>query len=158
MTSSRRRLLGSYGLSIVLGAMFLLSWVGQFLAQLDEVVTEAAADGRAFSWGDFWPAFGAATLENWQSEFLQLFSFVVLATYFIHKGSPQSRDGDDELRDQITRVEDRLDAVHFQLFEERTDRSPAETHFDERRQDPEYDQKYRLAWRSLQETIADEDA
>lgn len=45
------------------------------------------------------------TFENWQSEFLQLGSFVILATYLKWKGSPQSRDGDDEMRAQLDRIE-----------------------------------------------------
>jgi SNF2 family DNA or RNA helicase len=47
---------------------------------------------------EFINAFMSSTLENWQSEFLQLFSFVVLATYLIHKGSPQSKDSDEEVK------------------------------------------------------------
>lgn len=51
----------------------------------------------------------AATLENWQSEFLQLFTFVVLATYLIHKESPQSRDGTDEMRKILKDIQKKLD-------------------------------------------------
>lgn len=53
---------------------------------------------------DFLDTFLSATLENWQSEFLQLFSFVVLATYFIHKGSPQSRDSEDEVLRHVRQI------------------------------------------------------
>jgi hypothetical protein len=48
--------------------------------------------------------------ENWQSEFLQLASFVILATYMIHRGSPQSRDTDDEMAEDIKAIRKKLDA------------------------------------------------
>ena len=48
------------------------------------------------------------TFENWQSEFLQLFAMVVLTTFLIHKGSSESRDGDEEMRIAILRIEERL--------------------------------------------------
>lgn len=101
----RRFPLGDHGLSIVLGALFLTSWLGQLITQAIEFGNEAASHGQEFGWSEFLPAFGQATFENWQSEFLQLFSFVVLATYFIHRDSPQSRDGDDDMRDQLDRIE-----------------------------------------------------
>lgn len=105
---TKKRLLGDFGLSLVLGGLFLASWLGQFLVQLVEVGNEATAHGQEFTWSEFWPAFWQATFENWQSEFLQLLSFVVLATYFIHRGSPQSRDGDDEMKEQLDRIEELL--------------------------------------------------
>lgn len=102
---TQRRPLGDFGLSLVLGALFLASWIGQFFVQMVEVGNEAVAHGQEFAWAEFWPAFWQATLENWQSEFLQLFSFVVLATYFVHRDSPQSRDGDDQMKAQLDRIE-----------------------------------------------------
>ena len=41
------------------------------------------------------------TLENWQSEFLQLVWQVVGLTYFLYVGSPQSKEEDDRLEDKI---------------------------------------------------------
>ena len=46
-----------------------------------------------------------STLENWQSEFLQLLTFVVLTTYFIYRQSHESRDGQDEMKAAIERIE-----------------------------------------------------
>lgn len=107
--------LRNYGLSLTLFVLFALSWAGQLWAQRVEVAAEAAQHAQVFSWADFWPAFAAATLENWQSEFLQLFSFVVLATYLIHQGSPQSRDGDDEQRRQLAEALERLARIESRL-------------------------------------------
>ena len=40
--------------------------------------------------------FVEATFENWESEFLQMASFVILAVFLFQKGSPESRDPDQE--------------------------------------------------------------
>ena len=52
--------------------------------------------------------FSQATLENWQSEFLQLFSFVTLAALYIHKGSAESKDSDEKVEASLRRIEERL--------------------------------------------------
>lgn len=44
------------------------------------------------------------TLENWQSEFLQLLWQVAGLAFLLHVGSPQSKEGDD-------RMEAKLDAI-----------------------------------------------
>jgi hypothetical protein len=59
--------------------------------------------------------------ENWQSEFLQLFSFVVLASLFIHKGSAESKDSDEQVQKSLDRIEKRLKAL------ERDDQSKAKS-------------------------------
>lgn len=100
-------------LSLILFALFALSLIGQFYFQYADHAQEALLHGRSvegpFS-SDFLNAFAAAALENWQSEFLQLMSFVVLATYFIHRGSPQSRDGTDEMAVDIKAIRKKLGA------------------------------------------------
>lgn len=108
---ARRKPLGNYGLSIVLGLLFLVSWLGQFLVQLRSFTDQQEQHGQAFSWGQFWPEFWQSTLENWQSEFLQLLSFVVLSAYLIHRGSAESKDADDEVQAALERIEARLDRM-----------------------------------------------
>lgn len=63
----------------------------------------------------------------------------------------------NELNQRLVRIEDRLDAIHFQLFEERKHRTTAEGFFDERRRDRGYDQAYRQAWRALHDAADHED-
>jgi hypothetical protein len=109
--NSLKKLWQNYNLSIVLAALFLLSWVLQtwagwvkFAANQAEHQQVAEVFGRSgyvFEWL-------AATMENWQSEFLQLLTFVVLTATFIHRGSHESRDSDDEMKAAIRRIEDRL--------------------------------------------------
>lgn len=77
----------NYGLSITLAVLFLVSLAVQVAAQL------AAGDG--------WVEIVAAVAENHQSEYLQLFAFVLLSSWLIHRGSPQSRDGSERLERKV---------------------------------------------------------
>ena len=52
--------------------------------------------------------FTTSTLENWQSEFLQLFSFTIMAAVLIHKGSAESKDSDDRMEEALQRIEKKL--------------------------------------------------
>jgi hypothetical protein len=100
-----------YSLSIVLAALFLVSWVGQLFVQIPEFHAEQHAHGEPFAWGDFWIVFARATLENWQSEFLQLLTFVSLASVFVHVGSSESKTSDDELKAAIADLDAKVDRL-----------------------------------------------
>jgi hypothetical protein len=102
------RLWKNFGLSMGFCVLFLLSWIGQAVAQWQEYTDEQQSHNEPVELGDFGAAFSQATLENWQSEFLQLFSFTVLTALLIHKGSAESRDSDDRIEAALKRLEDRL--------------------------------------------------
>jgi hypothetical protein len=79
---------------LVLGLIFIASWFAQSVSGWSEFNEEQQAHGsQAVSWlayvgsADFWEA----TLQNWQSEFLAVGSFAVLAIYFRQRGSPESK-------------------------------------------------------------------
>lgn len=72
------RHLRRWGAVYVLAGLFLGSWAGQLVAQAAEFTADAHAHGQPFTWADFWPGFAQSTLENWQSEFLQLLVQAVL--------------------------------------------------------------------------------
>ena len=97
-----------FGLSIVLLMLFLASWVGQGVSQWQTFTDEERAHGEEPALGDFASEFGASTLENWQSEFLQLFSFVALAALYIHKGSSESKDSEEKIEASLKRIEQKL--------------------------------------------------
>jgi hypothetical protein len=61
-----------WGAAYLLLALFLASWLGQFVTMLVDVGNEARQHGEAFSMSEFWPRFWSTTFENWQSEWLQL--------------------------------------------------------------------------------------
>ena len=88
--------------------MFIVSWLIQTLAGWFQYAAEQVAHGQAGHVfgpdGYFWP-WAEATFENWQSEFFQLFTFVVLTTFLIHRRSHESKDTDDEMQATLLRIE-----------------------------------------------------
>lgn len=102
------RLWKNFGLSLGFCALFLISWIAQGVAQWQTFVDNQRDHKEQAEIGDFVAHFSQATLENWQSEFLQLFSFTVMASVLIHKGSAESRDSDDLMMSALKRIEDQL--------------------------------------------------
>ncbi|MGC4806924.1 DUF6766 family protein [Micromonospora sp. DT233] len=94
----------AYAFALVTGALFLVSWAGQFLFQLMVQRNEASQHGQSFAWADFLAQFLASTMENWQSEFLQLVWQTAGLALFYYWGSSQSRESDQ-------RIEAKLDAL-----------------------------------------------
>src|SRR5215218_7426027 len=96
-----KRLFRDYNLAVVLLALFLVTWVlhtwtgwREFGAEQNEHQQTAQVfgeDGYVWNWA-------RATFENWQSEFLQLLTFVILTSFLIFKGSVESKDSDDEMK------------------------------------------------------------
>lgn len=97
----RDRSLGIFFVSI-----FLVSWVGQLVVEWLDFENEQAQHGaRAEFWSEpFWVGFWQSTLENWQSEFLQLTAFTIACAYLVYKGSSESSDSGE-------RLEAKLDAL-----------------------------------------------
>ena len=92
------RLFRENGLSIVLLLLFLLFWIGQSVAghrehnadQRDHQQPEIGYTSYLRS-AHFWES----TAENWESEFLQIFSYVFLTTFLFQKGSAESKKLDE---------------------------------------------------------------
>lgn len=89
-----RRTLYSNSLLIVMGTIFLLSWLVQSIAGVVVYNDEQLQHGEtAISWlsyvasADFWNR----TLQNWQSEFLAVGSMVALSIYLRQRGSSESK-------------------------------------------------------------------
>jgi uncharacterized membrane protein YraQ (UPF0718 family) len=106
--SGARKIWANFGLSLVLATLFFTSWIAQGFSQWQEFVQTQRAHNEPAAFRDFVGEFSARTLENWQSEFLQLFSFVVLAALYIHRGSAESRDADDRMEEALHRIEQML--------------------------------------------------
>lgn len=86
-------------LGLFLGALaghWGLAWVAYEQEQQEH--------GQPASVGDYVVETGRDTLENWQSEFLQLIWQVAGLAFLLHIGSPQSKEGDE-------RKEEKLDAL-----------------------------------------------
>jgi hypothetical protein len=107
-----------YGLGIVLAVLFFVSWVLQSVTGWMEFAGNQQAHGETAQLfgpsGYFW-SWMAATFENWQSEFLQLFTMVLLTAFLIHRGSTESKDSDDELSLQVAAVREELGLLRQQM-------------------------------------------
>ncbi len=88
-----------HALSLFFGVIFLVALVGQSIAGLlvynDE---EVAHGGTEVSYLDFITsnAFVVDVAENWQSEYLQFFLFILATIWLVQKGSPESKKPGDE--------------------------------------------------------------
>lgn len=106
--SPHRSIWREFGLGLILMILFLASWIAQGIGQWQTFTDEQHAHGESAELGDFVAEFSQSTFENWQSEFLQLFSFVVLAALYIHKGSAESKDSDEKVEAALRRIEEHL--------------------------------------------------
>ena len=97
-----------FGLGLGLMVLFFVSWIGHGISQWQTYTDEQHEHGEAAEVGDFVSEFAQSTLENWQSEYLQLFAFVVLSALYIHKGSAESKDSDEKLEASLRRIEEHL--------------------------------------------------
>ena len=87
--------LRSYGLSITLLGLFFVIQVGLSLVGQRQYNNEQADHGQpTVSYLEYvrGPAFLEATMENWESEFLQMFAYVLLTAFLFQKGSAESKD------------------------------------------------------------------
>ncbi len=89
-----RLVLYSNSLLIVMGAIFVFSWLAQSLAGMLVYNEEQLQHGQQpVDWPGYLasPDFWNRTLQNWQSEFLAVGSMVVLSVYLRERGSAQSK-------------------------------------------------------------------
>jgi hypothetical protein len=94
-----RRFFRENGLSLAFGGLFLLTLAGQAVAGVADYNAEQAT--RGLPGIGFWQfitssTYAADVTENWQSEYLQFFLYVVATVWLIQRGSPDSKDVGDE--------------------------------------------------------------
>jgi len=93
-----RRYLRDNGLSIAFGAIFLLALVGQaFAGNADFNNRQLANGGAPIGFVDYILSsdYAVDVSENWQSEYLQFFLFVMATIWLVQRGSPESKSLDD---------------------------------------------------------------
>ncbi len=93
-----RRFAKENGLSLFFATIFLFTLVGQsFAGQHNENAGRAQHGERSLSWWEYVvsPDFGAAVMENWQSEFLQFSLFILATVWLVQKGSNESKRLED---------------------------------------------------------------
>ena len=97
-----------FGLGLALMVLFFGTWVAHGVTEWQVYTDQQREHGESTELGDFTAEFAQSTLENWQSEFLQLFSFVVLAALYVHKGSAESKDSEEKIEASLRRIEQQL--------------------------------------------------
>jgi hypothetical protein len=89
-----RGALFSRSLGLVMGAIFVLSWLAQSVAGWAAYNTEQLGNREdPVTWLAYLaePEFWNRTLQNWQSEMLAVGSMAVLGVYLRQRGSPESK-------------------------------------------------------------------
>ena len=90
------------GLSVTFLLLFIFSLIGQVITGFREHNQEVVEDGGySISMRQYMTSghFLQATFENWESEFLQMALFVILAMFLFQKGSSESKDPDKKKED-----------------------------------------------------------
>ncbi|HEY0004985.1 MAG TPA: DUF6766 family protein [Pyrinomonadaceae bacterium] len=95
-----RRILRENGLSIVLFGLFFMTFlVGQSVVghvQDNEDRKEHGLAATSYAQYLHSDHFLEATMENWESEFLQMFTFIILSAFLYQKGSAESKKLDQK--------------------------------------------------------------
>jgi hypothetical protein len=95
-------------------AFFLISFVGHWIFAWFDYVDEQRAHAQPVEVSQYLVKTCEATLENWQSEFLQLIWQVAGLAFLLYVGSPQSKEGDE-------RTEEKLDLILRSLEPDKAD-------------------------------------
>jgi hypothetical protein len=93
-----------YGYLWVTLALFLGSIIGHWIFAWYAYKEEQIAHGEAIEAKSYLIEVSRDTLENWQSEFLQLIWQVAGLAFLFYLGSPQSKEGDDRKEEKLDRI------------------------------------------------------
>lgn len=84
----------SHSLALVMGAIFVGSWLAQSVTGAVAYSEEQLRNLQdPVTWTEYLtlPDFWSRTVQNWQSEFLAVLAMVVLSIYLRERGSPESK-------------------------------------------------------------------
>jgi hypothetical protein len=90
-----------YGFAWVTGGFFLISFLGHWVFGWFTYVSEQQAHQQPVQFSEYLVQMMRDTLENWQSEFLQLLWQIVGLALLLYVGSPQSKEGNDRMEAKI---------------------------------------------------------
>jgi len=98
-----------YGYAWVTLVFFLISLVGHWMFAWPTYVQEQQEHNQPVEVSGYFNQTMRDTLENWQSEFLQLIWQVAGLTYLLYLGSPQSKEGDERNEEKLDHILKKLD-------------------------------------------------
>ena len=93
-----------YGFAWVTLALFLGSLVGHWVFAWYAFKEDQIAHDEPILAREYVIETSRDTLENWQSEFLQLLWQVAGLAFLLYVGSPQSKEGDDRKEKKLDRI------------------------------------------------------
>lgn len=128
----RTSTLKAYGYAWVTLGFFLVSLVGHWLFGWFAYVNEQQAHAQPIVMSDYLVEMMRDTLENWQSEFLQLLWQVGGLAILLYVGSPQSKEGDDRMEAKIDEILRKLDPQDAERIIASLDEDYAGRHTDAR--------------------------
>lgn len=99
----------TYGFAWVTLGFFLISLLGHWVFGWFAYLSEQQAHAQPVVVSDYLVLMMRDTLENWQSEFLQLLWQVMGLALLLYVGSPQSKEGDDRMEAKIDALLRRTD-------------------------------------------------
>jgi hypothetical protein len=111
-----------YGYAWVTAAFFLLSLAGHWIFGWFAYVDEQRAHTQPVEVSGYLTEMGRDTLENWQSEFLQLLWQVGGLAILLYVGSPQSKEEDDRMEEKLDVILRKLDPAEAERIISELDR------------------------------------
>lgn len=104
MKKRRESIWKDYGYTWVTVGFFLVSLIGHWVFGWMAYIDEQNAHGQLVDTGGYTVEMMRDTLENWQSEFLQLIWQVAGLSILLHIGSPSSKEGSDRLERKVDEI------------------------------------------------------
>jgi hypothetical protein len=115
----KKSIFKNYSYGWITAGFFFLSLIGHWLFGWSAYVEEQTAHAQPIELSSYMVQMARDTLENWQSEFLQLVWQVGGLAMLLWVGSPQSKEGDDRVEAKIDAVLRAVDPKHAdKLLEE----------------------------------------
>jgi hypothetical protein len=121
-----------YGYAWVTLGFFAITLVGHWLFGWFTYVSEQQAHSQPIEVSDYVVVMMRDTLENWQSEFLQLLWQVGGLAFLLYVGSPQSKEGDDRMEAKLDEILRRVDPQNAERLIQAIDEDYAGRHTDAR--------------------------
>jgi hypothetical protein len=98
-----------YGYAWITLGFFVISLTGHWFFGWFSYTSEQVAHNQPIQVSEYLTQMMRDTLENWQSEFLQLLWQVAGLAILLHVGSPQSKEGNDRMEDKIDAILRKID-------------------------------------------------
>jgi hypothetical protein len=121
-----------YGYAWVTLGFFVITLVGHWLFGWFTYISEQQAHSQPIEVSDYVVQMMRDTLENWQSEFLQLLWQVGGLAFLLYVGSPQSKEGDDRMEAKLDEILRKVDPQNAERFIQSIDQDYSGRHTDAR--------------------------